>query len=188
MAGTVAVVNGQAITEDTGNLETWRNATRGRVVIKRVGPMGATRDDMIGAGKTFHLTPQDRRLNQQMAAEEELDVFTNGTLVPVEIDESSEDYRELVENPNLLNDAQIAKLFKANDDVFAERISEIKNATTLERLHDLASQDETGARVSQLKMLDARLRQVQPTADEIRQVADRAPARGEAPIKAVTPK
>ena len=179
------------ITEpDADSIETWQNVTRGRVVLNRLGELGQKRPDMIGAGKTFHITPRDRRINQEAAANPDLDVFLNGTLQPVHLpSDNGEDYSAITSNPNLLgDDAQIKRLFKATDDVFAERLGEIKNASALERLKDLANQDETGARVSQLRMIEARLTQIAPEITNIHADATGAdPDRG-AQIKAVTPK
>lgn len=179
------------ITEpDADSLETWQNVTRGRVVLNRIGAMGAKRPDMIGAGKTFHITPLERRINQEAAANSDLDVFLNGTLQPVHLPgDNGEDYSKLIENPNLLgDDNQIKRLFKANDEVFAERLSEIKNASALERLKDLANQDETGARVSQLRMIEARITQVAPAIENIHPDATGPDGRDRGTIKAVTPK
>jgi hypothetical protein len=179
------------ITEpDADSIETWQNVTRGRVVINRIGAMGAKRPDMIGAGKTFHVTPLERRINQEAAANPDLDVFLNGTLQPVHLPQGNgEDYTAITENPNLLgDDKQVARLFKANDDVFAERLGEIKNASALERLKDLANQDATGARVSQLRMIEARITQVAPVIENIHPDATGPDGKDRGTIKAVTPK
>lgn len=178
------------IEPDADSIETWQNVTRGRVVLNRLGELGQKRPDMIGAGKTFHITPRDRRINQEAAANPDLDVFLNGTLQPVHLpSDNGEDYSAITANPNLLgDDTQIKRLFKASDETFAERLAEIKNSTALERLKDLANQDETGARVAQLRMIEARLEQVAPEITNIHPETAGGDERDRTQIKAVTPR
>lgn len=178
----------QIIEPDADQIETWQNVTKGRVVLNKIGALGQKRPEMIGAGKTFHITPRDRRVNQEAAANSDLDVFLNGTLQPVSLPQGTgEDYAAITANPNLLgDDEQVKRLFKASDDTFAERLGDIKNSSALERLRDLAMQDETGARVSQLRMIEARLSQVQPVIDHVNpDNPDGTPRSG---IKPVTPR
>lgn len=179
---------------DADQLETWRNVTKGRVVVRKVGALGQIRHEMIGPGKTFHLTPQERRMNQEVAANEDLDFFMNGILQPISLSDS-EDAEFLKNNPNLLgDDEQIRRLFKANDDTFAERLAEIKNASALERLKEIAYQDETRAALPQIRMIEARLSQVAPAIENVHpdtapNTADPSNSRGgEKGIKAVTPR
>lgn len=176
----------QIVEPDADQIETWQNVTKGRVVLQRLGALGQKRPEMIGADKVFHITPVERRMNQEAAANEDLDVFLNGTLQPLHLLEDSEDYKTLTANPNLLgDDDQIRRLFKANNDVFAARLAEIKNPSALERLLVLAQQDETGATVAQLRMIEARNQQVTPKIDSIH---PDAPDGERNAIKAVTPR
>jgi hypothetical protein len=172
------------IEPDLDEIETWKNVTRGRVVLWRLGALGQKRSEMIGADKLFHITPRERRMNQEAAANEDLDVFLNGTLQPVRLIETSDDFKQLTANPNLLgDDEQVSRLFRAGPDVFAARLAEIKNPSALERLLQLANQDETGATVAQLRMIQARLDQVQPPINSVHMGGEERPA-----IKPVTPK
>jgi hypothetical protein len=177
---------------DADQLETWQNATRGRVVLRRVGALGQVRYDMIGAGKTFHITPQERRMNQEVAASEKQDFFLNGTLQPINLADT-EDASILLDNPNLLGDEdQIRRLFKASPDVFAERLATIDNETALERLKEIAYQDETNATLNQVRMIEARLEQVAPEVENVHPGVAGAESSttegGERRIKAVTPR
>lgn len=186
----MATAQGRIIEPDADQLETWQNVTRGRVVLRRVGAMGQVRYDMIGGSKIFHITPQERRMNQEVAATEDLDFFLNGVLQPINLADT-DDADFLKDNPNLLGDEdQIKRLFKASPDVFAERLATIKNSSALERLKDLAYQDDTGATVAQARMVEARLAQVAPEVDNIHGTpgTSDSPARdGDPKIKAVTP-
>ncbi len=174
---------------DADQLETWMNVTKGRVVLRRVGSLGQIRHEMVGGGKTVHITPQERRMNQEVAANEDLDFFLNGTLQPIHLEEG-EDTEALRNNPNLWgDDEQVRRLFKAGSDVFAERLSIIKNSSALERLKELAYQDETGATVAQARMIDARLAQVAPSVDMLHPEQSGADeVNGDRRIRAVTPK
>lgn len=184
------VATARIVEPDADQLETWQNVTRGRVVLRRVGALGQVRHEMIGAGKTFHITPQERRMNQEVAANDDLDFFRNGVLQPINLADT-EDAEILKNNPNLLGDeAQIRRLFQASPDVFAERLAQIKNSTALERLLELAYQDETKATVSQARMVEARLAQVAPEVENVHSGVAGAgeQPRGDSKIKAVTPR
>lgn len=178
---------------DADQLETWQNATRGRVVLRKMGALGNVRYDMIGPGKTFHITPQERRMNQEVAASEKQDFFLNGTLQPINLADT-EDAEILRDNPNLLGDEdQIRRLFRASTDVFAERLAGIQNETALERLKEIAYQDETEATLNQVRMIEARLEQVSPEMENIHpgvasSEAGASTPGGDRPIKAVTPR
>lgn len=176
---------------DADQLETWQNATRGRVVLRRVGALGQVRYEMIGSGKTFHITPQERRMNQEICANEDLDFFLNGTLQPINLADT-DDAEILKNNPNLLgDDEQIRRLFKASADVFAERLASIKNATALERLKEISYQEETNATLNQVRMIEARLEQISPEIDNVHpgitETSQPDVRAGDRPIKAVTP-
>lgn len=133
-------------------------------------------------------------MNQEVAANEDLDWFLNGTLQPINLADT-EDADFLKDNPNLLGDEeQIRRLFKASADVFAERLAIIKNSTALERLKEIAYQDETGATLAQVRMIESRLDQISPEIENIHPGEVEAGSVGGAdrgqdrPIKAVTPR
>lgn len=179
------------LSNEMTDLESWRNVTQGRVVVIKLSAQGQRRHEMVGPDRTFHLTPRERRINQELAANEDLDVFLNGTLQPVRLTDSP-DAPELLDNPNHLTDAEARGLFRKDMPTFAERVHAIKNPSALQRLVDLAENDEkVKATVMQLRVLKARLELVQPAAiSHVR--ADVASGEKEAPsgtgIKAVTPK
>mgnify|MGYP003340307929 FL=1 len=65
------------------NQEAWKNVTPGTVAVLKFDKRGDLAHEIISGGKMVNLTPEERRINQEMCAEEELDFFTNGVLVPV---------------------------------------------------------------------------------------------------------
>ncbi len=144
------------------DLETWKNATPGRVVVQRLSALGDRRHDMVGAGRMFHLTPRERRVNQELAANSDLDVFMNGTLQPIRLIEDDPDSQAVAGNPNHLNESEAENLFKAQYKVFDARLTEITNPSALQYLLSLTQRDEIHATVRQVERITARLNEVNP--------------------------
>lgn len=144
------------------DLETWKNSTKGRVVVQRLSALGERRHDMIGAGRMFHLTPRERRVNQELAANSDMDVFMNGTLQPVRLIEDDPDSQAVTGNPNHLNESEAEALFKTQYKVFATRLASISNPSALEYLLSLTQREEIHATVRQVERITARLSEVNP--------------------------
>lgn len=150
-------------------LETWKNPTQGRVWINRLDHHGdLEKVEIIGAGRTFHISPKERRLNQEMAAKTDLDIFTNGTLTPLRLIEGTADAEAFAQNPNLMTEDDMRGLFKpgrsetakvAMGEAFIERLASIKNTATLERLLSLARDED--APLSRVEAIQQRLAEVQ---------------------------
>lgn len=142
--------------------EVWKNATASQIVLLRQGgPGGQTRHEIISGERTFSISPEERRMNQNMAANPELDVFNNGMLQPVKLLEDSEP--EMLDNPNHIGEDQLPRLFKLHYRNFDKRISEISNPIVLQRLIDIsAAQDAT---IRQVETIKARLDAIQPPMD-----------------------
>lgn len=162
-------------------LELWRNGGRARVVVKRFGHDGKVRSELIGAGKAFHLTPTERRMNQEMTATPAQDIFTNGTLQPVRLLDGEPDTQSLLDNPNHIPDDDARKVFKLPDPQFKARIDAVTNEAALQTLLNLANERSTRATVWQMRAVEARLAAVAPAVDHIR---GEAPAQGTGKDKA----
>jgi hypothetical protein len=164
-------------------LEAWLNAGKSRVFINRFDGKGGTRQELIAAGRTFHLTPAERRMNQEMAANEKLDLFSNGMLQPVRLGEEAE---ALAGNPNHLAATDEQGIFRLHWKTFERRITEIDNPTLLERLLELAvDQDAT---LRQVNLITARLAEVAPpTQEAIRPDPGTGPVPGVPTMRPVTP-
>jgi hypothetical protein len=176
---------------DEGDFESWQNATRGRVVITKLDARGQKRHDMVGPGKIFHVTPRERRMNQELAANEDQDVFMNGTLQPVRLLEGTEDAKEIAASPNHISETDVKGLFKAHHKTFEKRVAEITNPATLERLLEVAREDEVNATVRQVELVQARLAEVAPNMADERTpvVVDGNPGSSpETGLKPVTPR
>lgn len=150
------------MTAEEQKLETWRNITRGRVVLQKYNSQGHLIDELIGGERQFHVTPAERRLNQERCANEELDPFANGTFAPVRLIDGEEDAKALADNPNVMSDSAMDDLFSAKGatPAFIERVNSISNPVTLNRM--LAVANERDASVKQVDAIRARLEQVSP--------------------------
>jgi len=148
--------------------ETWRNPGQGRVVIKRLDHLGQLREEeLIGAERTFTITPLERELNQRLAHSPEQDFFANGTLEPVDLIEGSAAAREFAENPHLVSAEEMQAMVTpvrgarkgAADQAFLDRLASITNATTLSRLAQLAEEED--APISRVRAINARLAEIE---------------------------
>jgi hypothetical protein len=143
------------------DLESWSNATRGTVFLRRFDHRGElNRIESVQSGKTFHLSPEERRINSEMAAEQDLDVFRNGTLTPVRLIEDSAEARELASNPNVMSETDMRALLKVHPKTFESKIKAVRNPVTLERL--LAVAHEEDASIKRVESVQARLAEVAP--------------------------
>lgn len=139
--------------------ETWKNATKGKRHVLKYDPKGNLITELIKAGGTVQLTPEEREINMDKAANEKLCIFRNGSLVPVRLlDEEVE--KEFAANPNNASDSDLRNLFKVHWKTFESRVAEIDNIYTLERLRDLAEGDEITATVKQHNTILARIEDV----------------------------
>lgn len=123
------------------DLETWKNVSRGKRGITRIDPYGKRSSELVPPGKTVKLSKEERLHYQRNAANEELDIFQNGALVPVTlIDEA--DIAEFASNPNLLSDEELTNLFKLQWKKFEVEVSKISNIYALERMVEFANESE----------------------------------------------
>jgi hypothetical protein len=161
--------------------EIWKNATQAQVVIQRSAPNGLVRHELITAGRAFTLSSEDRRMNQNLAANEDLDVFSNGTLQPIKLPEDTEP--ELLTNPNHVADEELPQLFRLQIRTFTKRIAAISNVPMLQRLAELGpGQDAT---VRQMAVIQERLDEVSP---KINPADIETDEQGMRKIRAVTPR
>lgn len=152
-------------------LETWKNVTKGRIVVQRLGAAGQRRVEILTSGRVVHLSPQERRINQELAATDQLDIFQNGALQPVRLGTSDEAVA-LAANPNHLKDEEAVALFGSHWKTFEKRVNQISNVSAIERLIELSGSTDVDATVRQVEFLRARLLELQPTDVEERQPID----------------
>lgn len=138
------------------SVETWRNTTYGTVIITRVGEYGRKDSTVVNGGRTFQITPQERRINQSAAATKDLDVFTNGTLSPVTLLDDEPDTEALRSNPNTLDEEELPQLFLLRGEEFSGRINQITTIPPIARLIELARDPLYDATLSQYEALKSR--------------------------------
>lgn len=166
--------------------EVWKSAVPGIVALNRLGEYGRTRVELIKGHRTFNITPQERRMNQNSCARPDLDMFTNGILQPVILLDGEVDTPALRENPNVLDDKDIERIFKLKGQRFVDRLDQITNATALERLAELAREPRLHATVQQYEQIKARQHGIDAQVLETSVVGPEATA--DRKQRAVTPK
>ena len=169
---------------DSG-VEVWRNNTPGTTYFTKLGEYGKRMTELVHGGRTFTLTPAERRINQSGYAGPEQDLFVNGTFQPVTLLDGEPDTPQLRENPNTLTDRDIQRLFKIRGEAFAQRIGEISSEIVLRRVLDMAREPRHGVTLHQYEMIKMREMELKGELDE--PPADAKPELGDQ-SRAVTPR
>jgi hypothetical protein len=169
------------------DVEVWRNCSAGMTYITRIGEYGKHMTDLIHGGRTFSLTPTERRLNQHSYATVELDLFTNGTFQPVSLVDGEPDTSKLLDNPNTLSDADIQKLLAIRGEAFEQRINAITSENTLTRILNMARQPRYEVTLAQYETLKLRNMAIKGEADDEAPRPEVDPNTGAVP-RAVTPR
>lgn len=141
----------------TAEKEVWQNNGNGEIWVNTTNSRGELVQSVVRPKTKIFISTADRIINQELTVDDNLDFFKNGMLTPVKLLEDAEDYEELASNPNHLSESDMKALFNLKVADFKKRIADISNLTTLQRILDLAEQEDTGAGVSQVKALTARV-------------------------------
>jgi hypothetical protein len=147
------------------DFEVWENAGLSTVAIQKLDVRGNVIMEQIVGGRKVQITPQERRMNQELAAHDNLDVFMNGMLVPVRLVDAQEDNEKLQTNSNAMSESAMKALFKSQLPTFKKKIAEISNSIALERLLTIAS--EVDGSIRQVEAIQDRLNDVRPHVSEI---------------------
>lgn len=145
--------------------ETWQNATKGRVAVVQHDPKGGFRQTLVKGGGTIAISTEERVLNNDMAANEKLDVFKNGTMVPVRLIDGTEDLASIQSNPNLKSEGDLRDMFALQWKKFESEVGQIDNVTTLYRMREIAQEGD--ATVRQVNVIEARLADIDPRAQVV---------------------
>lgn len=146
-------------TEDA--MELWENATEASTVVQKIGADGNLREERVDGGRKLHITPRDRKTNQEICAEEENDPFLNGMLVPVRL-LNDDDKLQFANNPNVMDQDEMKKLVKGHAASFAGRLGEVTNVILVKRWIEVAK--EADAPFKRVQALEGRLAQLKPSA------------------------
>lgn len=142
-------------------LETWKNASNAFVAVTKLDPRGQEKTEIIESGKTFSLTSEERRINQDRCIEVANDFFKNGMLMPIRLLDGDEEVAELASSANLMSDSELQDLFGQHWRTFEKRINEISSTVTLQRMLDLS--EKVDATHKQVTTIQSRMFALDPT-------------------------
>lgn len=121
--------------------ETWKNVTLSTHGVTRLDSYGKRSSELVGPGKLVDLSTEERAYYQRSVAQEELDIFTNGCLIPVRLfDDDAK--AEFASNPNLLSEDELTGMFKLQWKKFESEVAKISNIYALERMVRFADNSE----------------------------------------------
>lgn len=143
--------------------EVWKNTSKGTAVVVRYDNMGHLTKDTVRPGSTFSVSTEERKVHQQGVRNEENDAYSNGMFQPVKLVESADDYESIAENPNHIEEGEMAALFKLPVAKFRERIALISNALAMDRIVELAEDESTNARLPLVKAAQERRDALRPS-------------------------
>lgn len=126
---------------DANEFEIWKNVSRGRRGIVKFDNVGKVQHELVPAGKTVRITRDERLHYQRNVATDDLDIFKNGAMVPVQLIDD-EDKVEVANNPNLLGEDDLIKIFKFPLKKFESEVSRINNPYALERMVEYAEESD----------------------------------------------
>lgn len=145
---------------ESQDLETWQNAGRSRVIIKKFAHSGELVDHIIKGQQKLTVTSHERRLNQEMAADKDWDPFDNGTFIPVRLIETAEDLDQIKSNPNLMSEDEMRELLGKHFKQVQARLADIKSEPVLNRLAEIAKEEDVT--VGKMDAIQARLAEFKP--------------------------
>lgn len=144
---------------DSPELEVWKNPGVSHVVLIRFGASGSLIEERVVGGKKVHLTPTERKINEERCVEPEFNPFRNGMLAPVRL-VNAEDEAEFASNPNLMTEEEMRSIVKANPKKFVERLAALTNPILVTRLRDIAYEED--ASVNRVEAISKRLEKLAP--------------------------
>lgn len=143
--------------------EVWKNVSKGTAIVKRYDAQGHLQKETIRSGATFSVSTEERLMHQQGVRNVENDAYTNGMFQPVKLLDSAEDYQSIASNPNHIEESEMQALFELPVAKFRERIGMITNALAMDRIVEIAHDENTNARLPLVKAADARLAELRTT-------------------------
>lgn len=85
--------------------ELWKNVAPGLRYYITIDALGNKSHNVVQPGRTFSISPTERRLNQDAAYETKADLFRNGTFVMLK--ETDDTVTDEIESPNSISDGEI---------------------------------------------------------------------------------
>lgn len=150
-----------ASSDEVHGQETWKGATKSTVVLKKFDTRGNLIDVPVRGNKTVHLSPEERAVNEELVADEKYNPFRNGLLTPVVMLEGNEEEaEEFASTPATRADSELLEVFDYNWKAYDKFLDETDNEILLNRLLDLAKQNDDKVTNRQLQRLEDRVAQV----------------------------
>lgn len=134
--------------------ETWRNGSKSTFYIRVLGPDGRPDVKPIVGLRTFHVTPEERRMNSLETAVAANDPFHNGTFTALEVIDDDVDAERIKNNPNNLGDSELSALLAGPFGELDSRLATITNPILVRRLLELAedpAKEISAAKVAAVK-------------------------------------
>jgi len=150
------------IITDPKQYEVWRSAINGGIYLRRYDRNGSFVFESVLAGRTIHITPDERRVNQEMSSSPDADPFMNGFLVPVRLLEDDKDAEVLALNPNSMSEDEMRLLLSDRRSLknLTKAVSAVVNPMTMQRFLAVAQEPDVDATVRQMSVLQERLAEV----------------------------
>jgi hypothetical protein len=140
-------------------MEKWQSKIGGRFYLNRFTPQGVKAEAVVGTS-VFYLTPAERAFNQSKCKPGQ-DPFTNGTFVPLDVEDTKDSKYELEQTPNQITDEEIVDLLIHADAEQARiLLGAIDGVAALSRI--LHKAEEIDAPQSRRDAVRERLREVAP--------------------------
>ena len=139
---------------DKDKLEVWKNTTAGLRWCEVTDRQGRQQSRLVKGGRTFTITPFERQLNQDAAADAGLDHFRNGTFVLSEI-----------ASPDSLTDSEVLGIvhdLMAKTRTVGNALKGIKSPVALQRIYERAVVEDISK--SQIDEIKGRLQVAEGTA------------------------
>ncbi len=118
-------------------VEVWKNTAAGMRWFQTINRQGYQQGRTVKGGRTFTITPFDRQINQDSAANPEQDHFRNGTYVLVKA--AAETNMKEIESPDSLTDAEVLGLVyevMAKNITIEKVLGPISSPIALQRIHE----------------------------------------------------
>lgn len=149
--------------------ETWTSTRAGDLYLETIDAQGNLKTTVVRSGGKITLTPMERQINQERAYSDDVDFFKNGALVPVRLLESAEDYAEIANNPNHIDEKDMLDILKLNTNALKKRLSEVTNDQAVERMLELARDEDNDLDITMAKFraIENRLTELRPDEREI---------------------
>lgn len=135
--------------------ETWQNATRGKVGVRRQNAAGEQSVELVRGGDEITLTKSERILTERKYRKPKNNPFRNGKLVPIVVDENDEDLKALLQSPNTITKGEIDALLDGNLRTMETRLKKIDALPALERILEVA--DSEGASTRRMQAIRDRI-------------------------------